>query len=399
LTILFSIQNIGIGGVQTFMLRLAVALSKNHKLIIFDHYPYYSVQEYLNLIPTEIKYEKYHKKKWKDKLIWSMNALLKLLINDFSIWEYFKDKYFIKVVARNKVDVIVSFDYKSDYKVTTLLQNHNIPIVISMHGSYDITESYGPSDYIIQISQHVFKKASAVVYISDKNIRILKLINDLNNLIAVEKIYYGFEPILVKEKQAVRKKLGLPENMFLFGMIARADETKGWQQTIEAFIHLQKKTNEEIGLVCVGSGSYIDGLKKKFNNKNIYFAGFTSQPADYDSSIDVGLLPTYFPTENLPNTIIEYLACGKPVIATDYVEIPNMIDYNGEKAGILISFDEHGKPKIDEIAAAMERYLTDNDLLTKHSELAKLAFQKFDMDICVAKYENVFKKVLENKAL
>jgi glycosyltransferase involved in cell wall biosynthesis len=105
---------------------------------------------------------------------------------------------------------------------------------------------------------------------------------------------------------------------------------------------------------------------------------------------DVAVLPTYFPGESLPNSVIEYLYASKPVIATDTGDIKNMISHEDQRAGFLIALTSSNRPSSDDLYVAMKAYLTTPELITEHTEIAKLAFQKFDMDSCLESYLELY---------
>jgi hypothetical protein len=75
-------------------------------------------------------------------------------------------------------------------------------------------------------------------------------------------------------------------------------------------------------LVLVGSSDYLDGLRAATTNPRVHFVGFAPNPIDWVRLFDVGLLPSYFASESLPNCVAEYLFCGAPVVATRIGEIP-----------------------------------------------------------------------------
>ncbi len=105
---------------------------------------------------------------------------------------------------------------------------------------------------------------------------------------------------------------------------------------------------------------------------------------------DVGLFPSYIESESYPNTVIEYLACGKPVIGTDIGEVKNMMSApDGTLAGQLLAYHPAGI-SITELATCMRRYVENPALLQQQGALARLAFEKFDLDRCVDAYETAY---------
>jgi len=84
--------------------------------------------------------------------------------------------------------------------------------------------------------------------------------------------------------------------------------------------------------------------------------------------------PSRFVSESMPSTVIEYLACGKPVIATTMGSIPEMITYDGREAGLLIQHDLKQESFVDALREAMLRYMKDQVLLEEHKRNARIIF-------------------------
>ena len=83
---------------------------------------------------------------------------------------------------------------------------------------------------------------------------------------------------------------------------------------------------------------------------------------------DAFVLPTYYHNEAQPLSIIEALAAGTPVIATNYRGIPEMIDDG--KEGFLIPSRSPG-----EIAEAVKK-LKDGDRWRRMSKTARARFDE-----------------------
>ncbi|MFC7670062.1 glycosyltransferase family 4 protein [Hymenobacter humi] len=191
-----------------------------------------------------------------------------------------------------------------------------------------------------------------------------------------------------------RSQLGVAATSLVFGMVARGIEQKGWAYAIRSFEALSEKY-PQAHLVLVGQSEYLSQLKLAHQHPRIHFVGFAANPIDWVRLFDVGLLPSYFPSESLPNSIAEYLFCGNPVIATRIGEIPHMLKVPGqtELAGKLIEQNGHGLTTPDELTQAMEDYLLQPQLLVAHRQLAQQCFDKFRMEHCVAAYEELFAAV------
>jgi glycosyltransferase involved in cell wall biosynthesis len=141
---------------------------------------------------------------------------------------------------------------------------------------------------------------------------------------------------------------------------------------------------------------YYLSLKQKYSSKHILFLGATHEPLSFIHLFDLGLLPSYFPSESCPSTIVEYLAGNIPVVATNIGEIPNMITFENQYAGTLVDEkNANNLPSIDAFTNAIEQYLIDKTLYAKHKNLCKYAFEKFDMNLIVKEYEKIYINALK----
>ena len=172
-------------------------------------------------------------------------------------------------------------------------------------------------------------------------------------------------------------------------MVARGIKEKGWEEAIEAVLQLDKKYPGLMNLQLIGEGVFLNELKTKHDEPALAFLGYREDVKPIISNAHLGILPTYYIAESLPNSIIEYLRCGKPAITTNVGAIFEMISCNNEKAGACINLED-GKVNIDCLAAAIEQYIINPGLLEKHSAIALKAAQKFTMEKCVEGYLNVF---------
>ncbi len=136
------------------------------------------------------------------------------------------------------------------------------------------------------------------------------------------------------DKLALRQKLGLPTDapLLLFGSANTADPRKGFAYFLEALNNL--KTNQldpEPAVLLFGKTApeTIDTLPFP-----VHSLGVLTNDADivaaYNAA-DALVVPSL--EDNLPNTIVEALACGTPVIAFNMGGIPEMIRH--QKTGYL----------------------------------------------------------------
>ncbi len=177
-----------------------------------------------------------------------------------------------------------------------------------------------------------------------------------------------------------------------FGMVSRGVERKGWGKAVAAFATLPPGAAR---LVLVGEGPAIDRLRRETMLDGVEFAGFSPDPVEWIERFDVALLPSEFPHESLPTVVMEYLFCGKAVIATDVGEIGAMMRTpDGGLAGTLLDYDGD-RISTDQLAAAMRAYMDDPVLRRRHAALTPAAFAKFDMGVCAAAYARLYAEVAD----
>ena len=150
-----------------------------------------------------------------------------------------------------------------------------------------------------------------------------------------------FSPL---DKLEVRKRLGLSMDSYflLFGAAKVGDVRKGFEYYFEALRLLNRAIPELRGrleLIFMGEA----GLEIPQDIPYpAHFTGFLTDEekiADWYNAASLFVLPSL--EENLPNMIMESMACGTPVVGFDTGGIPEMIDhkYNGYVARYKDSHD------------------------------------------------------------
>jgi glycosyltransferase involved in cell wall biosynthesis len=168
-------------------------------------------------------------------------------------------------------------------------------------------------------------------------------------------------------------------------------------KSIILLVETHKLSN--LKLMLVGPETeYYEDLKRKYADKDyILFPGAAISPTDWVPLFDIGILPSFFPSESCPSSIVEYLSCGKPAIASAIGEIPNMIRHNNLLGGIIVKEkDELGQPSAEFFASAILSYYNDKNKLQSDSTTALLAFEKFLIEKSAKEYITVFKDVILN---
>lgn len=117
------------------------------------------------------------------------------------------------------------------------------------------------------------------------------------------------------------KKTEIPEKP-VFLMVGRIIKEKGVLEFCEAARELKKVHSEAKCILLGGFDASIGALKPEdiqgyIDDGSIEHPGEVKDPIAFFSKASVFVLPSYY-REGLPRTILEALACGRPVITTDW---------------------------------------------------------------------------------
>ncbi len=403
--ILIAIEDLRTGGAQIFGMRLAQALhERGHRVHLYSHYPTYTNHSLLRRIAPDVPVLAF--KAGLPGLEWLTRKVqggLRRLGRPFPGRERLVERHLRRTLEQLGVQVLNSHMIKSDYvaAAAATAARPAVPLVITMHGCYE-EFLHKPTEPAVTLhSRRALRQAAGVVYLTEKNLEIFSVpgVRSLTDMPHAQ-IYNGFDGHFSASVQLPsREQLGIGQNDFVVGMVARGIAEKGWQYALDSFAELQAEL-PTAHLILVGSSDYLDGLQMATATPNVHFVGFAPNPIDWVRLFDVGLLPSYFASESLPNCIAEYLFCGVPVVATRIGEVPQMLEVLGQGlAGILLEQDGRGLAQPAALTRALRGYGTDAALLIQHKKLAKQCFDKFRMEKCVMAYEELFSQVVADRTV
>jgi len=105
---------------------------------------------------------------------------------------------------------------------------------------------------------------------------------------------------------------------FVVGMVARFHPRKYYETYISAAMHVLNE-RRDVTFLAVGDGSMLDECKQMIltqHSERFVFLGRRSDVESIVNMIDVGVLASH--SEGISNAIMEYMALGKPVVASDH---------------------------------------------------------------------------------
>jgi glycosyltransferase involved in cell wall biosynthesis len=114
----------------------------------------------------------------------------------------------------------------------------------------------------------------------------------------------------------VKEELGIKTELMIV-MVAAFTVYKDYNLFLDIARELAKIRND-VTMVGVGDGPELEGIKQRIKSEmigNVILTGSQRNVERIIAASDIGLLCTY--SEGISNSIIEYMAMGKPVISTD----------------------------------------------------------------------------------
>ncbi len=288
----------------------------------------------------------------------------------------------IPFVYRTRPDVLLaSWGFPDAVASLVWCRILGIPAVIKVHGT-DINVKATMPGQRIQICW-ALRNAGAVVAVSDA---LCQRLLDLG--VPKEKIrllYNGvdldvFEP---KPQIEARNFLGIEPHQKLILFVGNLELTKGCKELLFAFSELLKE-DKNIHLHLVGRGRAEKELNQISSSAgcldNVHFWGEVKHDSltQWYNAADLFCLASY--NEGVPNVLLEAMACGLPVVATNVGGIPEIVSSeNGllvernDSEGLAVALRTALAKKWDAeaITRSIHRYSWDRNL----EELEQVLFQ------------------------
>ena len=206
-------------------------------------------------------------------------------------------------------------------------------------------------------------------------------------------IYNGFDFSRIsklKTSTEILTKLAIPKDKFVVGMLANFSHYKDYLTFFEVAEKLLIARND-IVFIAIGGGIELAAYRNKYKAyKEIVFTGAINNVEEIVSVFDIGVLLSTV-NEGISNSIMEYMALGKAVVATSGGGTNELVIDN--ETGCLI------QPFSSEELAEKINYLLDNPDIRIYMGLKgqKRIHNHFNKDKMVNSHIEIYKELLKNK--
>ncbi|MCK8824331.1 glycosyltransferase family 4 protein [Fuchsiella alkaliacetigena] len=198
-----------------------------------------------------------------------------------------------------------------------------------------------------------------------------------------------------KDKRKVRKKLDISLDSQIVGIVGSITPRKGYDLLVEVASKVTSEIND-LQFMVVGNPPqeytyFRDELKRKVKDKGMssqfHWLGYQDDVIPFYNAIDLLVLPSR--AEGLPRTVIEGLAMGLPVVATNVGGTKEII--NSENLGKVIEKDNS-----EQLGDAILEVLNNEELFKE--DKAKNRFEYVKNKFSIPNYIQGFEEII-NKEL
>ncbi len=308
---------------------------------------------------------------------------------------------------------IFRIDKLEIYKTADIINLHWVPKIISYKHvfsdkkkiffwtQHDMNAFTGGNHYCTDLDYTPYKKMlqrnieKKKIYLKGANLTVIPTSTWLGKLAKNSEVFKDFEVTVIPscidtnifkaiDKKQARKKLNLlseDKKYILFVAENPDDKRKGMNSLLSALDKLKNRSK-----ICVLIiGKKMEEKQVGFEIKHLGFKSKSDDVVNCYNAADFFVIPSI--EDNLPNTVIESLACGTPVIGFNIGGIPDMIENN--KSGLLSEInDEQAFIKNIEFFVDLDNY----DSYSKNGR--STIEEKFSEDIVVKQIVDLYQKKL-----
>jgi glycosyltransferase involved in cell wall biosynthesis len=239
-------------------------------------------------------------------------------------------------LCRHRIDLICTHGYKANVVGHFAAKHAQVPWVPFVHG---FTEESWQITLYERLERSLLVRSPWVVCTSAAQARELGRMRRgrpapvvIPNAVLAPK-----ETSIAQPRTVGREGPRIAGRPFVFGAVGRLSREKGHRFLVDAFAQVKKMLPaESIELLVLGEGPEETALRAQVRRLGlesiVCFAGVQAKPASWMKGMDCLVHPSI--AAGAPNSVLEAMLLGVPVIATAVGGVPDVIE-NGE-TGLLV---------------------------------------------------------------
>ena len=196
------------------------------------------------------------------------------------------------------------------------------------------------------------------------------------------------------DKTEVRNQCNLPQDkkLLLFGSVKINNKQKGIDYLIEACYLLKKQYpewSENLGIVVFGQNADRYASLFPFPCYAMNYVSSEQELVQIYNSVDLYVTSSLM--ENLPNTIMEAMACGIPCVGFNIGGIPEMIDH--QQNGYVAEYQS-----AEDLANGIKWALQEDEYPKLRIYSRKKVLKNYSEEIVANQYSNLYHQLLKHHA-
>lgn len=303
-------------------------------------------------------------------------------------------KYLSTYFNGNQVDILHSHHEFSDIMVLLLKLQTNPPAIIrTIHYGYHVEWKRRPIRrlfltnflYPILFNNEIGVSQSITNRLNQRLIARLvgSRVQNIYNAVDVER--FSNVQVNVREK---KQSLNLPDDSLLIGSIGRLTEQKGYTYLVNAAALLIKQLPQTYILI-IGDGELSEQLKEQAQclgiASHIIFTGPRPDVEELLACMDIFASSSLW--EGLPTVLMESMASGIPIVATDIPGTRELI-----QPGITGWLAPPGDAKA--LSETILKAIQATSLTNAMADNAKELLTDFSINAVVKKYESLYQSII-----
>jgi glycosyltransferase involved in cell wall biosynthesis len=194
-------------------------------------------------------------------------------------------------------------------------------------------------------------------------------------------------------REKIRHEFGISDDAFVIVNVARFEPQKGHSFLLHTLKQLIAQVDREVHTLLVGIGVDQDKVEAEVESLGlkdvVHFTGYRQDVPDVLAASDVSVMASHY--EGIPRALMESMALGIPVVATDVPGTRSLIQSG--KNGLLIKLDD-----VSSFSGALRKVLTDRGLARQLGENGKHLVQtEFDEYVVADRVEAIYNHILNKK--
>jgi glycosyltransferase involved in cell wall biosynthesis len=169
-------------------------------------------------------------------------------------------------------------------------------------------------------------------------------------------------------------------------MIGRLVDGKGFEVLLDA---VESLSFDDASLCILGDGPKHETLDSEIKNRgltdHVFLTGYRDDVPSVLAASDVLVLPSF--REGTPRVIIEAMACGLPVVATDIAGIPEQVEH-GESGYLIPTGDSEA------LASRLDELLSNPTLREQMGKRGYGRAERFSIDTMLEKFDHLYQDLL-----